>query len=61
MHCTCFCILMMHFFFFCFQDLEDAKSVRGVPTFKYYKDKALLSEFAGANQDKLEQLITQNK
>ena len=41
--------------------LEDASDVSGVPTFKFFKGGKLLSEFSGANQDKLKQTIAANK
>lgn len=36
------------------EDLPDGSDVRGVPTFKFFKDDKLLDTFSGANKDKLE-------
>jgi thioredoxin 1 len=35
------------------EDLPDGSDVRGVPTFKFFKDGNLLDTFSGANKDKL--------
>lgn len=38
-------------------DIEDAKSVRGVPAFKFYKGGKLRKEFAGANVSMLKDTV----
>merc|ERR1711916_286848 len=43
------------------EDLPDGADVRGVPTFKFFKDGALLEQFSGANKDKLEATIKSKK
>ena len=43
------------------EDLPDGADVRGVPTFKFFKDGALLDSFSGADKDKLTKIINQHK
>ena len=43
------------------EDLPDNQDVRGVPTFKYFKNGNLLCQFSGANKSKLEELIKKHK
>lgn len=43
------------------EDLPDGGDVRGVPTFKFFKDGKLLDSFSGANKDKLKELIVKHK
>jgi len=38
-------------------NLPDVADVRGVPTFKFFKNKQLLEAFSGANPDRLEESI----
>jgi len=41
--------------------LPEVATVSGVPTFKFFKAGKLVTEFAGANAAKLEQVIKDNK
>ena len=43
------------------EDLPDGADVRGVPTFKFFRDGKLLDSFSGANKEKLKQFIEQHK
>ena len=43
------------------ESLPDGSDVRGVPTFKFFKDGKLLDSFSGANKDKLKQNIDKFK
>jgi hypothetical protein len=43
------------------RDCEDIGDVKGIPTFKFFKDKELKDSFSGADQTKLEQLILRYK
>lgn len=38
-------------------DIPDCQDIRGVPTFKFFKDGGLQKEFSGASEKKLEQYI----
>jgi len=42
-------------------ELEDVADVSGVPTFKFFKGGSLITSFAGANKEKLEQTIQKSK
>ena len=37
------------------ENLKDGNDVRGVPTFKYFKNSELLEQFSGANIDKIKE------
>eukprot|EP01093_Parvamoeba_rugata_P012203 TRINITY_DN350_c0_g1_i1.p1 TRINITY_DN350_c0_g1~~TRINITY_DN350_c0_g1_i1.p1 ORF type:complete len:105 (-),score=6.50 TRINITY_DN350_c0_g1_i1:76-390(-) len=42
-------------------DLPDGKDVRGVPTFKFFKNGEQVATFSGASKDKLVATIKQHK
>ena len=39
----------------------DGQDVRGVPTFKFFKNKKLVESFAGANASKITETIVKHK
>jgi thiol-disulfide isomerase/thioredoxin len=43
------------------KDLEEVSSVRGVPTFRFYKDGNKVAEVVGANIDKVKEGIQSHK
>lgn len=43
------------------EDLPDGSDVRGVPTFKFFKDGRLLESFSGASKEKLSENIAKFK
>ncbi|KAK0124185.1 hypothetical protein ONS95_009167 [Cadophora gregata] len=41
-------------------DLPDSKAIRSVPTFKFYKNGAFITDFVGASAEKLKSTIEAN-
>jgi len=42
-------------------DVAKDEEISAMPTFKFYKNDAMLVEFKGANKEKLEQAVLQHK